>query len=280
MTTKHQFTGNLGKRVRLNRLFSNPSGRFCSVAVDHFINYGQDKIPAGLRNMPETLAHIVRGKPDAVTMHIGMATSSWTPYAGTIPWILQSTIARIDDTFHEQIVEPVDAVRLGADAFAVAGFLRGNSEGRYIKAIAECVRQAAPYDMPVISHVYPRNFQDGVKTSYTPDDIAWAVRCAFECGVDVVKVPYCGDVAAYAQIVSECPVPVIAAGGPQTKTFAEALQMIYEVVQSGAKGVTVGRNVWGFPAITRAVQALKAVVHDGKTPQEAMQQAGISGNEK
>ena len=250
------------------------------MAVDHFINYGQDKIPAGLRNMPQTLAQIVQGRPDAVTMHMGMATSSWAPYAGAIPWILQSTIARIDDAFHEQIVEPSDAIRLGADAFAVAGFFRGDSEGRYIKAIAECVRQAAPYDMPVISHVYPRNFQDGVKTSYTPDDIAWAVRCAFECGVDIVKVPYCGDVAAYAQIVSECPVPVIAAGGPQTKTFADALRMIHEVVQSGVKGVTVGRNVWGFPAITRAVQALKAIVHDGKNPQEAMLQAGITGNEK
>jgi class I fructose-bisphosphate aldolase len=280
MTTKHKSVAGLGKNVRLNRLFAHPSGRFCSIAVDHFINYGQATIPAGLRNMPETLAHIVRGKPDAVTMHMGMATSSWLPYAGTIPWILQSTIGRPDDAFHEQIVQPVDAVRLGADAFAVAGFLRGETEGQYIKAIAECVRQAATYEMPVIAHVYPRSYRDGVKISFEPEDIAWAVRCAFECGVDIVKVPFCNDLAAYAQIVSECPVPVVAAGGPKTETFADALHTMHQVVQSRAKGATIGRNVWGFPQITRAVQAMKAVIHDGKNPKEAMQAAGIAENEK
>ena len=32
---------NIGKRIRLNRIFAHPSGRLCSVAVDHFIGYGQ-----------------------------------------------------------------------------------------------------------------------------------------------------------------------------------------------------------------------------------------------
>ena len=59
--------------------------------------------------------------------------------------------------------------------------------------------------MPVIVHTYPRrSVGDGVEISYTPEHIAWAVRCGIECGVDVIKVPYCGDRAAYAQI---CPSP-------------------------------------------------------------------------
>ena len=44
---------NTGKLVRLNRLFSHPSGRLCSVAVDHFIGY-QDGIPDGLRQIEAT----------------------------------------------------------------------------------------------------------------------------------------------------------------------------------------------------------------------------------
>ena len=32
---------NLGKLIRLNRLFAHPSNRLCSVAVDHFIGYGR-----------------------------------------------------------------------------------------------------------------------------------------------------------------------------------------------------------------------------------------------
>jgi hypothetical protein len=34
-------TMNIGKRIRLNRIFSHPSGRLCSVAIDHFIGYGK-----------------------------------------------------------------------------------------------------------------------------------------------------------------------------------------------------------------------------------------------
>ncbi len=40
---------------------------------------------------------------------------------------------------------------------------------------------------------------------------------------------------------------VVAAGGPKADTLPAALAMIAEVVQSGARGATIGRNVWGFP---------------------------------
>jgi class I fructose-bisphosphate aldolase len=111
--------------------------------------------------------------------------------------------------------------------------------------------------------------------SYAPEDVAWAVRCAVETGVDVVKTPYCGDVEAHTQIVADSPVPVVAAGGPTQDTLESALGMMSEVVQSGAHGATIGRNVWGFGQITEAVHAFKAVIHAGKTPQEALKIAGL-----
>jgi DhnA family fructose-bisphosphate aldolase class Ia len=42
-----------------------------------------------------------------------------------------------------------------------------------------------------------------------------------------------------------------------------------------AKRTMMGRNIWGFDHITAAVQAFKAVVHDGKTLPEALQEAGL-----
>ena len=257
---------NVGKLVRINRIFSHSSGRLCSVAVDHFIGYGHG-LPDGLRRIGPTLEAIVAGRPDAVTMHKGIAASAWPPYAGRIAMILQSTTARPDETAREQMATPEDAVRLGADGFAVAGFVRGATEAEHLRIVADCVREAARFEMPVICHIYPRDKESRI--SFAPEDIAWAVRCALEVGVDVVKTPYCGDVRAYAQIVADCPVPVVAAGGPKAETLPAALRMIEEVVQSGARGATIGRNVWGFAQITKAVQAFKAVIHDGKTAEEA-----------
>jgi class I fructose-bisphosphate aldolase len=267
---------NTGKLVRLNRLFSHPSGRLCSVAVDHFIGYPEG-LPAGLRHIGRTLQAIVAAQPDAVTMHRGIAAAAWAPYAGRIPFIMQSTIARVDDTACEQIAAPLDAVRQGADAFAVAAFIRGDSEAAHLRVVADAVSEAARYEMPVICHIYPRTFHAGTpQVSYTPEDIAWAVRCAVECGVDVVKVPYCGSVAAYAEIVADCPVPVVAAGGPQTRTPEAALTAISEVVAAGARGATIGRNIWSAQDITGTVQAFKAVIHDGKRAQEALLEAGLA----
>jgi class I fructose-bisphosphate aldolase len=265
----------IGKTIRINRLFSHPSGHLCSIAVDHYIGYDLG-LPEGLRRIKPTLAAIAEAAPDAVTMHKGIATSAWEPYAGRIPMILQSTLARVDDSAWELATTPEEAVRLGADGFAFALFVRGASEAAHLRLLTDCVREAARFDMPVICHIYPRDFSGMPKVSYKPEDIAWAVRCAVESGADIVKVPYCGDVSAYAEIVSDCPVPLVAAGGPKTDTFKGALEMISAVMQAGARGATIGRNVWGFSAITPAVRAFKAVIHDGSTPEDALRAQGLN----
>ena len=266
---------NTGKLVRLNRLFGHASGRLCSVAVDHFMIY-QDGVPAGLRDMAGTLKAVVKGKPDAVTMQIGMAKTLWQDHAGAVPLILQSSLVRYDDSAMGLAATPEDAVRVGADAFAIVCFVRGPTEWRYMQAVAEAVREASRFEMPVICHVYPRIFAGGTaEVSFKPEDIAWAARCAAELGVDVIKVPYCGDVAAYRQIVNESPVRLVAAGGPKAHDMRGALSMMADVVQSGAAGATIGRNIWGFDNVTANVKAFKAVIHEGMSAEDAIRKAGL-----
>ena len=197
------------------------------------------------------------------------------PHAGIVPLIVQSSAARVDDTACEQLATPEEAVRLGADGFAVTAFLRGTTEAAHLRTVASCVREAARYELPVVCHTYPRDMSELPKVSYAPEDLAWAVRCAVETGVDVVKVPYCGDVQAFADIVSDCPVPLVAAGGPRADTLDVAPATITDVVSAGARGATIGRNIWGFGQITAAVRAHKAIIHEGVTPQEALQMAGL-----
>jgi len=269
----------LGKSIRLARLFSHASGRLCSVAVDHFIGY-QTGLPEGLRDLRTTLDAVVAGRPDAVTMHVGVARACWPPFAGRVPLIIQSIVGRPDDTADNQLGIPEDAVRLGADAFATCAFVRGSTEAAHLRRVADFVRDADRFGMPVIVHTYPRRFSgSAVAISYDAEDIAWAVRCAVECGVDVIKVPYCGDRAAYAQIVRECPLPVVAAGGPKAATLRAALEMAADVVASGAQGMTVGRNIWGFPGVRAALEAFKSVIHHGLSADEALRGAGLTSPE-
>ena len=260
----------LGKQVRLNRLFAHPSGRLCSVAVDHFVGYS-DAMPAGLADLPKTLAEIVAGKPDAVTMQKGVALTCWLPHAGKVPLIMQAGCWTVDERVLEFLTESEECVRNGADAIAIAIGVRGKNEGKFIKHLSDGVTAAAKLDLPVIAHIYPRSFgPEGAKILHDAENIAWATRVGIECGADVIKVGYTGDVASFGQIVRSCPVPVVAAGGPKTENLEDALRAMSEVVQSGAFGATIGRNVWGHGNIPEALRAFKAVIHDRLTPAEAI----------
>jgi class I fructose-bisphosphate aldolase len=282
----------IGKQIRLNRLFAHPSGRFCSVAVDHFVGYAHG-MPEGLIDLRKALSAIVAARPCAVTMQKGTALTCWAPHAGKVPMIIQSGCFTPDDGIIETLSNPEECVRLGADAIAIAIGVRGPNEGRFIKILSDGVDAASRFDLPVIAHIYPREFsrqdasvtrdaegrQDasvtlGGKIVHDPDNIAWAVRVGIECGADVIKVAYTGDVASFSQIVACSPVPVVAAGGPQTDTLEQALQAMSEVVESGAKGATIGRNVWGHGDIGKALRAFKAVILDRISPAEAISHAG------
>jgi class I fructose-bisphosphate aldolase len=250
----------LGKQVRLRRIFSHPSGRLCSVAVDHFMIYNEG-MPPGLRQMRQTLAAVMDGKPDAVTLHKGIAAALWGDYAGQVPLIIQSSGVRPDDSSLEDMATIDESLWLGADAVAVVVFVRGKTEAIHLRRLAGYVRESAAAEMPVICHVYPRN-PDTLQVIYTPEDIAWGVRCAVEVGADVVKTPYCGDPVAHRQIAEECPVSLVAAGGPKTATLRDALQMMSDVVSCGVLGATIGRNIWGDADITGALKAFKSIIHD------------------
>ena len=260
----------IGKQTRLRRIFAHPSGRLCSVAADHLIGYGEG-LPAGLRHVQQTIEAVVAGRPDAVTIHKGVALATWGLHAGVVPLILQTSGMRADDSACEQLATPEDAIRLAADAVAVAAFVRGSSEAAHPRIVADCVREAERHELPVICHIYPRRFDGGARVSTDPEDVAWVVRCAVEVGADVVKTPYCGDELAQAQIVADCPVPLVAAGGPApAPTLEGSLTSMAEAVRSGMRGATIGRNIWNAQRVTSTVRAFKAVIHDGMEPRAAL----------
>lgn len=263
---------NLGKKIRLQRIFSHPCGRLCSVAVDHFIGY-QRGLPAGLIDLPEILRKLVAAGPDAITMLKGTAKAAWEPYAGRIPLIISSVCFTPDDSVIEVVANPEEVLLLGADAIAVAIGVRGPNEGRYLKILSDAVEKADHLNLPVIAHIYPRDFSGAPRIVHDSENIMWAVRAGIECGADVIKVPFTGDAESYHDIVATSPVPVVAAGGPKCETLSQALESIALVVSSGARGATIGRNIWGNPDPELALRAFKAVIHDGLTPAAALEAA-------
>ncbi len=254
--------GELGKATRLNRILAGRTRRVLTVAVDHMINY-PEKFPQELRRMASTLEQIILGEPDAVTMNKGAAIRLMAPYAGRVPLIIQSMALRPHEPSFADTATVEETLGLGADAIAVAMFVYGETELAYLRHLAEVVRSAAPFGLPVIPHIYPLESGDEkYAIVHDPEHVHYAARVGFEMGADVVKVPYTGDIASFRDIVEDIPVPVLSAGGPRCDSFDEAVALARDVGKTGAAGATMGRNVWGFPDIPEAIRYLKEAINE------------------
>ncbi len=62
----------LGAKIRLSRIFSNPSGNLFGGAVDHFVGYGNVR-EGGLADLPGALKRVMAGGPDYVSIQPGAA---------------------------------------------------------------------------------------------------------------------------------------------------------------------------------------------------------------
>ncbi len=257
----------LGKQVRLNRIFSHPSRRVLTVAVDHLINY-PDGLPKGLDTITVTTPKVLEGRPSAITLNKGAAMRCMGRHAGRVPLIIQSIALKPDEAVFADHASVEECLALGADAIAVAIFVKGPAELGFLRHLGQVVRDGERHGLPVIPHIYPLSSGDERHTvTHNPDDIRYAVRLGLELGADVIKVPYTGDVASYRDIVNDTPVPLVAAGGPKAETLDDAVRMMREIAHSGAAGATVGRNVWSFPDIPAAIAKLKEAMQEAPPSQ-------------
>jgi putative autoinducer-2 (AI-2) aldolase len=93
-----------------------------------------------------------------------------------------------------------------------------------------------------------------------------ASRMCAENGANIVKTYYCDG---FEKVTASCPVPIVIAGGKKLPEI-EALELAHHAIDQGAAGVDMGRNVFQADAPAAMIQAVCAVVHDGLTPNDAL----------
>src|SRR5262249_52778568 len=89
-------------------------------------------------------------------------------------------------------------------------------------------------------------------------------------GADLIKTYNCGS--GFERVVQACGVPVIVAGGKAPKGVDEtldSLNLAYDSIQKGARGIDFGRRVWRHSHPVAMIQSLRLVVHEEATAQRA-----------
>ena len=83
----------------------------------------------------------------------------------------------------------------------------------------------------------------------------------------------------FETVAASCPVPLVIAGGKKIPE-AEALKMAYNAINQGAAGVDMGRNIFQAEDPIAMINAVRKVVHEGMSPEDAYDFYKTAINEK
>lgn len=202
---------------------------------------------------------------DAIFVTRGVLRSSVSPDNAT-PIILRvsggASVVGKDLTNEGITTSMEEVIRLNASAIGLSIFVGSNHEKESLSNLSKLVDEGERYGIPVMAVTAVGKELEKRDARY----LALACRIAAELGARVVKTYWCPD---FDRVVRGCPVPVVMAGGPQVETELEVLQFVADGMQRGAIGVNLGRNIWQNDFPVAMIKAIRAIIHDGASAEQA-----------
>ena len=250
-----------GMKSRLVRIVRPETNRTVMLAADHGYFMG----PVSKLEVPrKTLAPLLP-YADAIMVTRGVVRTSVD--AETAPPLVLRVSGGVSfmgkDLANEGITTTIkEAIRLNAAAVAISIFVGSDYERESLLNLSQLVSEAEEYGMPVLAVTAVGRELEKRRNRY----ISLCCRIAAELGAHLVKTYYC---ERFETVVESCPVPLVIAGGPKLATARDALQLAHDALQRGATGVDMGRNIWQSDAPVPMLKAIRAIVHDRLTVDEA-----------
>ncbi|MHC1741959.1 MAG: 2-amino-3,7-dideoxy-D-threo-hept-6-ulosonate synthase [Syntrophobacteraceae bacterium] len=257
-----------GKQLRLKRMQTSPSGRMVIFPLDHGVSCGP--IP-GLERMGRVIEMGSRCGADALVLHKGMLS-----FLETVPTRLPSIFMHLSAStnlgpeFHRKVIVGTveEAIRRGVDGVSVHINLSDTYEADMLRDLGFIGSACAEWQMPLLVMIYVRGAH---APSPVPDSaIAHSARLAAELGADLIKIPAPTDIDTLAEIAASSPVPVVVAGGSKTDVPEAFLKRLGQILETGVRGVAIGRNIFQRKQPAALLKAVCAMVHREAAPAEAL----------
>jgi len=265
-------TTSMGKQLRMRRVFRN--GKALVLPLDHPIYFGPQ---LGTEDPARVVALASDHGATAVLLTAG-ALRRAVDVIGDLGVIMRidTTVTQLGgpDTVMHLLHSAEEAAALGADMVVVncyIGIDDTHTESDLLEKMAVVSAECERIGMPMCGEIIPRvSYTDPAQTMPTSADLAVAIRLGLEYGCDMVKTVYNGDPEGYAKAVATGHLPVIMAGGPKSSDELAIFYQLKEVMTHGACGAAIGRRVWGSAKPAATLKALRAIIMDDASTQEAI----------
>lgn len=270
----------MGTIKRLNHIFRG-DGKTIITAFDHGANSGP--MP-GIVRLGDALEQVIEAGTDAVLTTIGMARK-YESILGRTGLIIRMDFPCTDYArgSHDSMlcVTVEEAVKVGADAVIFSGGpdpVGGDVslERCMVNIMSTLRRECDRYGMPLIAEMFPGGWNPPAE-AITIDSLKLSARVAAECGADMLKMPYRPGTEGhgYEEVVEGCEgLPIVVLGGAKTNSQEQFFANIDDALKCGAKGVAIGRNIWGHANPDRVINLLNGLIHEGEDLKTAMAHLG------
>lgn len=242
----------IGKKIRLKHIFKDDNKAVIS-ALDFGAFAGSVK---GLESPRDIVNKVVEGGADALIITPGFAKATYDIFGGKTGLILRVTGGcskfNTANTLHTLTTSVAEACILGADAVCNMVFIGDKHEQEMFETMQVLSEECYKYGLVLFTELLPGNFEK----VYDHDWIDSCVRLGFEYGADVIKTYYTND--NYEDIVGNCPIPVVMAGGPKG---TDIYTNITNAMKKGASGVAIGRNIFQSEDPRQTVNDIAKLVH-------------------
>ena len=246
-----------------------PGGKGVWIPMDH----GLSSYPVkGLVDIDSAVDDCISAGANAIILQKGTLSHqlSRTRWDNFVMHVSASTIHGGENAGRKMLVGTAkEAHKRGASALSCQINLGDNRECEMIESVGALTTSAMKYTFPVLGMVYQRGPNLLLSDTDATNGVAHAARVAWELGCHVAKVPWTGDAESFAEVSSAVPIPILIAGGPNVKSFNQTLEIVENAVSSGASGVCMGRQVFSSPNRKARIRALKAIVHEGASADQA-----------
>ncbi len=245
-------------------------GKGILLAYDQGLEHGPSKDFNEKSVDPDYILEIARkGKFTGVIFQKGVAEKY---YKGTVPLIVKvngKTSLPKGEPIASQICSVKQAKALGARAVGYTIYLGSTHENLMLSEFGRIQQEAHELGLAAIAWIYPRG--ETITNDTAPEIIAYAARAGLEVGADAVKIKYTGDSNTFRWAVrSAGTVKVFMSGGPKAPTDEAFLTQVKGVMDAGATGLAVGRNVWQHERPLEMAAALREIILNGQSVETAL----------
>lgn len=251
-----------GMKNRMSRIFKPEDGRTVMLAVDHGYFLG----PVSRLEEPAKTIEPLIPYADSLMLTRGVLRNC-IDAKYDIPIVLRvsggNSIVGKDLSDEGITVSIQDAACLNVCAVALSIYVGSDHEHQTLINLAALINEAQNTGIPVLAVTAVGRELDKRDVKY----LSLSCRIAAELGAHMVKTYYCEN---FEKVTKSCPVPVVIAGGPKLETEKEALEMAYNAISCGARGVDMGRNIWQSDSPQAMISAIRYIVHEKATVKKAL----------